>query len=407
MNEAGRLYCNRGESTTVGVNFCRMEKTATQASNSTPGRLLRILTGKRFDADTEEAYRDFKFDDSRKVVVHVTFAAFFLIIGLWVWDWTVDPIHAMDVLPIRLIEGMVALCYPFAIVAGMCRKRLPWMLALVCLSMEVLYLYHLTMLDSGLSCGLTGFMYWFIILIFAGLSFSLTPTMLTMIAVALLPNLVVACGMVVQMPLAQYNALIWPTCLIAMFSNLSLDKLYRRLFLYQRNIEHTARTDALTGIANRFHFNETAPILLGLCRRHGHPISALMVDIDHFKKINDEYGHIEGDNVIRHVVGCMRSKLRSTDLLARYGGEEFVVILPETPMQGAMDAAEMIRRKISETSLDMGHDRFIAVTVSVGVAGYNGLPDEIGLEEMLRSADDALYKAKETGRNRVIAIQGA
>ncbi|WP_319525541.1 GGDEF domain-containing protein [uncultured Desulfosarcina sp.] len=387
------------------MNSNRMGKTATHVSGRTVGNTRRIRIEKRFDADTEDAYRDFKFDDSRKVVVHVTFAAFFLIIGLWIWDWTVDPPHAMDVLPIRLIEGMVALCYPFAIVAGMRRKLLPWVLALVCLSMEGLYLYHLTLLDSGLACGLTGFMFWFIILIFAGLSFSLMPTMLTMIGVALLPNIVVACGMAVQMPLAQYNALIWPTCLIAMFSNLSLDRLYRRLFIYQRNIEHTARTDALTGIANRFHFNETAPILLELCRRHEHPLSVLMVDIDHFKKINDEYGHIEGDKVIRHVVGCMRAKLRRTDLLARYGGEEFVVILPETPPSGAMEAAEIIRRKIADASIEIGSDRSIGVTVSVA-AGYNVLPDEIGLEELLRLADDALYKAKEGGRNRVVTAPG-
>lgn len=132
-----------------------------------------------------------------------------------------------------------------------------------------------------------------------------------------------------------------------------------------------------------------------------------MEDIDHFKGINHEYGRIEVDNVIRLIVGCMRTKLRSTDRLARYGGEEFVVILPETPPQGAIQAAEIIRRNIAKASLEIGPDRSLKATASAGVAGYNVLPDDIGLEELLRLADDALYKAKEAGRNRVVAAGGA
>lgn len=356
-----------------------------------------------FDAATEEEYREFKFHDSRGVVIGVTIATFFLIIGLWVWDRTVDPRHAMDVLPTRILLGVLELLYPIALVAGMRRTVLPWLLALLVLSMETLFLYHLTLLEGGLVYGLSGFMYWFMISVFTGLSFNLTPTLLTIIAIALLPNVLVSFGMASQLALPLYNALIWPTSLIAMFGNLMLDRLYRRLFHYRRNIEHSARMDSLTGIANRFHFSETAPVLLELCRRHEHPISALMVDIDHFKGINDEYGHLEGDEAIRHVADSMRTKLRSTDLLARYGGEEFVVILPETPPCGAVAVAETIRRTIAETALALGHDRSLRITISVGVAGYDLLPDEIGLEHLLKQADSALYEAKQSGRNRVVS----
>lgn len=134
------------------------------------------------------------------------------------------------------------------------------------------------------------------------------------------------------------------TCLIAMFGNLALDRLNRRLFQYRLNIEHSARIDGLTGIANRFHFSKAAPVLLELCRRHEPPISVFMIDIDHFKRINDEYGHPEGDEVIRQVADSMGTKLRTTDLPARYGGKEFFVILPETSPRAAAPVAETIRR---------------------------------------------------------------
>lgn len=210
-------------------------------------------------------------------------------------------------------------------------------------------------------------------------------------------------GLAPQLELTLYNALVWPTCFTAIFGNLSLDKFNRRLFQYRLKIEQSARIDGLTGINNRSHFIEAAPVLLELCRRHEHPISAFMVDIDHFKQINDRYGHPEGDEVIRLVADSMRTKLRNTDLLARYGGEEFVVILPETPPHAAVGVAESVRRTIAEKALALGAGRSIRITISIGVAGYGLLPDDIGLEELLKQADTRLYEAKEGGRNRVVA----
>lgn len=365
--------------------------------------LQQIGVDDRFDTATEESYLDFKFNDSRGVVISVTIATFFLIIGLWVWDWTIDPPHAMDALPTRILLGVIEILYPIALAAGVRRTVLPWLLALIVLSMETLFLYHLTLLEGGLVYGVSGFMFWFMISVFTGLSFNLAPTLLTVVAIAVLPNILVRLGLAPQLELPLYNALVWPTCLIAMFGNLALDRLYRRLFRYRRNIEHTARIDTLTGIANRFHFSEAAPVLLELCRRHEHPISAFMVDIDHFKQINDSYGHPEGDEVIRLVADSMRTKLRNTDLLARYGGEEFVVILPETPPHAAVGVAESVRRTIAEKALALGAGRSIRITISIGVAGYDLLPDDIGLEELLKQADTRLYEAKEGGRNRVVA----
>lgn len=365
--------------------------------------LRKISVRDRFDPAMEEAYLDFKFSDSRGIVISVLVATVFLAVGLWVWDWALDPPHAVEALPTRILMGAILTVYPVALVSGVRRTFLPWLLAFIVLAVETVFLYHLTLLKEGVVYGLSGFMYWYMISLFTGLSFHLKPTMLTVIAIALLPNILAPLDLAPQLRLSLYNALIWPTCLITLFGVLVLDRFYRRLFLYQSEIEHTARIDVLTGIANRFHFSEAAPVLVELCRRHDHAISAFMVDIDHFKRINDEYGHPEGDEVIRRVADSMRAKLRNTDLLARYGGEEFVVILPETSPRAAAMVAEAIRKNVTETPLALGDGSYVHFTVSVGVAGYDHLPDEVGLMEILKQADLRLYEAKQSGRNRVIA----
>jgi len=353
---------------------------------------------------TEGSYLTYKFEDSKGVVKNVGIATVFLIAGLWVWDWSLDPRHAVDVLPTRLLMCLILSFYPLAIVSGCRRSFLPWLLGAIVISTEAVYLYLLTQLKDGIIYGgFSGFMFWFILSVFAGLSFTFTESLLLNIVIAFVPNLLVHFGLGSNLNLALYNALIWPTCLIAIFGNFSLDKLYRRLFQYRQRIETLAKTDGLTGITNRSHFIETAPVLLELCRRHEHPISAFMIDIDHFKQINDVYGHPEGDEVIRHVAETMRIKLRNTDLLARYGGEEFAVILPETTPDDALAVAETIRRHIEETPIALGNDCSIRITVSAGVAGYAVIPDDIGLEELLKQADMYLYEAKQGGRNRVAA----
>lgn len=366
--------------------------------------LQRIGVYERFAAATEQAFLDYKFKDSRGVVISVGIATVFLIAGLWIWDWALDPEHAPQVLPARLTMCLILSLYPLLVFSGVRRSALPWLLASIVVSTEAVFLYLLTQLKDGVIYGgFSGFMFWFILSVFAGLSFTVTESLLVNVVIACMPNILVYFGLGSQLNLALYNALIWPTCFIAVFGNLSLDMLYRRLFKYRQHIETLAKIDGLTGISNRSHFIETAPLLLDLCRRHGHPISVFMVDIDHFKQINDLYGHPEGDEVIRLVAERLQTMLRNTDLLARYGGEEFAVILPETIPRNARAVAELIRRNIEEMPVTLDDHRSIRITVSVGVAGYEILPDEIGLEALLKQADLRLYEAKQRGRNLVVS----
>lgn len=159
--------------------------------------------------------------------------------------------------------------------------------------------------------------------------------------------------------------------------------------------------DGLTGIANRRYFDDMLIREHRRCKRTGSPISALMIDIDFFKKYNDIYGHLTGDDCLKLVVKTMQEQLsRSGDLLARYGGEEFVCILPETDLEGAKNIAEKLRTAVIDQQIP--HDSGIdgVVTISLGVV--SGLPTEgMDARKFLLHADQCLYQAKISGRNRI------
>lgn len=159
-----------------------------------------------------------------------------------------------------------------------------------------------------------------------------------------------------------------------------------------------ARTDVLTGARNRRDFFEIATHQLGVARRYEEAISLVLLDIDHFKRVNDSYGHEAGDDVLRRVARIAQAGIREADLVARYGGEEFIVLLPNSPTELAAVVAERIRSGI-EQAFRPGLDPIGTLTISAGVAGC--VPREETLDELIHRADQALYRAKENGRNRV------
>ena len=166
--------------------------------------------------------------------------------------------------------------------------------------------------------------------------------------------------------------------------------------------EEASRTDSLTGLWNRRGFLEASDGALVRSRRSGKPVSIALGDLDHFKEVNDRHGHAAGDEVLKTVAEAIRASLRGQDMAARWGGEEFILLLPDTPKEGALHVAESIRRAIA--SLPMEYDgHAIGITASLGVAehwtGRN-------LEETIAHADAALYRAKEEGRDRVASFQG-
>ena len=160
-------------------------------------------------------------------------------------------------------------------------------------------------------------------------------------------------------------------------------------------MEHRARTDFLTGLPNHRFFQATLSTELTRAQRHNHPLSLLIIDLDFLKDVNDRFGHPTGDTVIRSVGETIRITCRDFDFAARYGGEEFTVILPETPLTGAIQVADRIRERISFMVFPgIGH-----ITASIGVSNYP--VNALGKEDLIRVADQALYIAKNNGRDRV------
>jgi diguanylate cyclase (GGDEF)-like protein len=171
-----------------------------------------------------------------------------------------------------------------------------------------------------------------------------------------------------------------------------------------RSLEQEAHRDRLTGIFNRAFFDRALDGYIDLVRSKSLPVSLLFVDIDHFKTVNDTYGHLAGDRVLAAVAQGLASQLRSQDLAARFGGEEFVVILSGAGPAEAASVAERMRRSVANASYDIGEGKRIQVTVSLGVAS---LPPQATVvkEAFIAAADGALYAAKRNGRNRFVAAE--
>jgi len=168
-----------------------------------------------------------------------------------------------------------------------------------------------------------------------------------------------------------------------------------RLF---EQVQKLAVTDELTGLTNRRHFFKLAQAEFDRAMRYGHPVSVIMMDVDQFKEVNDSYGHAVGDTVLRGIAARLMDNCRKVDILARYGGEEFVMMLPETSLASASEAAERTRLYVSQTALDSEVGE-IDVTISLGVAEISSPPAD--LQSLLNRADQALLRAKGDGRNCV------
>jgi diguanylate cyclase (GGDEF)-like protein len=170
-----------------------------------------------------------------------------------------------------------------------------------------------------------------------------------------------------------------------------------RLF---RQVQHLAITDSLTNLHNRRYFFEAARLELDRAHRYERPLSLIMLDIDHFKLVNDTYGHLAGDRVLATVAARCLEKLRSIDLSARYGGEEFVFLLPETDIERAHQVAGRLRAVLMDQPIDAGEHQ-IAISVSLGLAEISS--ECFDLQGLIRRADQALYVTKDTGRGRITA----
>lgn len=176
----------------------------------------------------------------------------------------------------------------------------------------------------------------------------------------------------------------------------------RDLQMANQQLEQLVRTDSLTGAANRRYFVEQLQMEIQRALRENTPLSILMMDLDHFKRINDTWGHAAGDDVLRNFAAIVGDLVRSTDLFARLGGEEFALLLPNTELEGALEVALRILELARQQTIPAGSG-LIRYNLSIGAAHL--AEQETRYEHLLKRADEALYRAKESGRNQVVTEQ--
>jgi len=171
----------------------------------------------------------------------------------------------------------------------------------------------------------------------------------------------------------------------------------------KEKLERLATFDSLTGLYNRRAILSKLYELINLANRYKEDFSLSMLDIDHFKRVNDSYGHLTGDEVLEKIATSIRRNVRDTDIVGRYGGEEFIIILPKTNLSSSWCVAERLRTIIEKAEMKDSAGNLFAITVSQGLAGWERGEDATSL---ISRADEALYKAKEKGRNRVQILLG-
>lgn len=195
-----------------------------------------------------------------------------------------------------------------------------------------------------------------------------------------------------------------PELLARIKTGIRILELERSLRKANEEIKRLSITDPLTNCYNRGYLMEHLPKEIKRAIRYKHLLSLAITDIDHFKRVNDTYGHQAGDKVLKYFVELIISSIRNSDWVARYGGEEFVVVIPETGIDGAVEMAERLRKTVASTGIDIG-DKKINITASFGVACFDpNKTEEITPDYLINEADRMLYEAKREGRNRVKAV---
>lgn len=206
-----------------------------------------------------------------------------------------------------------------------------------------------------------------------------------------------------MLPLKDANGAVAHICVI-IYDVTKVAVNSKQLLNANTQLEQLSRTDRLTGLFNRGYWEECLGVEFARHQRYGSTSSLVIFDIDHFKNVNDRYGHPAGDAVIRQVAELTRQHIRSTDLAGRYGGEEFVVLLPDTDLKGAWTFAERLRNAVEQAAVVHAEDS-LKVTISLGISVLNDEPCH-SHSQLIERADQALYQSKEGGRNRTTVFQG-
>ena len=334
----------------------------------------------------------------------ILFASVFLVAAI-LWDHAIDATNAPQAAWLRVVEASAVLAWAVASRVDIHSRRARVAALLAPLFVEITFLKILSMLEGGGSYGMGGILYGYIFGPFLVLAQPFGFAVLVLSVPTIFPALANLLGLSFGIDMALFSAYVWMGFVPIVFILLTFEYLYWKVFSYRRQVERQAITDGLTQIANRGHFLSEGARCLERHRRYGHPASLLFIDVDHFKTINDTYGHGVGDAAIRYVVRTVLPLVRESDLIARYGGEEFVVLLQETEASRASSIAERMRAAVAANQFrPAGRNAMpVTLTVSIGVASFAPGTDSPDIDVLVHNADEALYEAKRQGRDRVVS----
>ena len=341
-----------------------------------------------------------KMRDHRHLTALMFMMSALLASGEWIWDYITDPIGAQHTVELRL-AFLILLIYPLIFKQIKNRLLIELIAVISGLIATIIFVEILNRLQNGIIQGLGIFIYLMFLplLMFQGLS--LRVNLMSTFLYAATPQILALCGMVSDFPYAQYTAMIWPAAIVLMITHYIFAQNYRRRYDLEQALEEASNTDSMTGVSNRRHFIPLLHNEIIRGHRFHHSVSLMILDIDHFKIINDTHGHLTGDLVIRALADICKKTARQLDVIARLGGEEFAILVINAPLQNALIAAERIRAAVANMQLTSFDGFEFSFTVSIGVAEQ---PKENYSEEhLINLADAALYQAKQSGRNCVMA----
>src|SRR5688572_7031450 len=321
-----------------------------------------------------------------------------IVLAFGIWDWYVDRDNWQSAVLVRTFGAAII------IATGLFQKLpgkslwMPSMAKVRLITAVVTAAFAAAILERGYGFGVAGL----VVILLTGPYTAIDSRDLTRTnAIAL-----VALGIVLPLsPLDRFEVfgtLVFVLLAVGVSSLLGrvLESSNRRAFALERELHRDARTDALTGLANRRAMEERGPFELKRAQRSMAPVSIILCDVDHFKNINDRYGHEAGDAVLRTIAGVLRGALRDTDALGRWGGEEFIAVLTDTDTRAAAEVAERMRIAVYATEFGRPAE---GVTISLGVSTVHKVADAAtAWEALIKEADLLLYEAKKAGRNRVM-----
>jgi diguanylate cyclase (GGDEF)-like protein len=383
----------------------RLSIAKASAFNSVNGQGESLISELKFLLFPSQDFLQNKYLDHRTFTIIITAVLSLLWASLWWWDYVTDPIGAENTIGLRLLY-LSALSLSVALV--FIKRTSAWLATIFVVGMlaaEMNFILILNYLEAGEVLGLAGFMYCMFIAVLTLQSFSLRVNVAYTLLACLLPHLASLMNIMHDFHHDHYAALIWPAAVLAILAQTVQSHHYLLRYRLEQKLEATAITDPLTGAKNRRYFMPILDREIAKANRQQRQLSVLMLDIDHFKQVNDTYGHPTGDKVICNLSSVCQQFARNIDVVARFGGEEFAILLTECNASQAAQVAERIRAKISDQSIVSEDGITFTYNVSIGVAELQ--QREASGMVLISRVDKALYAAKQGGRNCVVVAEAA